>query len=85
MNPKSTEPPRFGGPNRQMYPPPLLPPLRGSVDVFERPSLQALGWPKDGSMAVDPPRMGGFRLPQVMVGLFQGKCLYKWMMTVATV
>lgn len=36
----------FGGPNRQMYPPPLLPPLRGSVDVFERPSLQALGWPK---------------------------------------
>ena len=40
---------RFGGPNRQMYPPPLLPPLRGSVDVFERPSLQALGWPKDGT------------------------------------
>lgn len=38
--------PRFGGPNREMFPPPQLPPLQSEVDAFERPSLQALGWPK---------------------------------------
>ena len=36
----------FGGPNREMFPPPQLPPLQSEVDAFERPSLQALGWPK---------------------------------------
>ena len=45
--------PRFGGPNREMFPPPQLPPLQSEVDAFERPSLQALGWPKvRGSLQV---------------------------------
>ncbi|CAK8985770.1 unnamed protein product [Durusdinium trenchii] len=36
----------YGGPNREMFPPPLLPPSNGQMDAFERPSLQTLGWPR---------------------------------------
>eukprot|EP00931_Biecheleriopsis_adriatica_P060374 TRINITY_DN36256_c0_g1_i1.p1 TRINITY_DN36256_c0_g1~~TRINITY_DN36256_c0_g1_i1.p1 ORF type:complete len:2648 (-),score=427.06 TRINITY_DN36256_c0_g1_i1:64-8007(-) len=37
----------FGGPNRRIFPPPLLPERTTPTDVFELPNLQALGWPKD--------------------------------------
>ncbi|CAE7337395.1 unnamed protein product [Symbiodinium pilosum] len=36
----------FGGANRDVYPPPLLPSRTAETDVFERPRLQALGWPQ---------------------------------------
>eukprot|EP00933_Yihiella_yeosuensis_P025547 TRINITY_DN19806_c0_g1_i1.p1 TRINITY_DN19806_c0_g1~~TRINITY_DN19806_c0_g1_i1.p1 ORF type:complete len:1096 (-),score=191.91 TRINITY_DN19806_c0_g1_i1:309-3479(-) len=35
----------FGGPNRESMPPPLLPLRTKLTDVFEYPSLKALGWP----------------------------------------
>ena len=36
----------FGGANREVFPPPLLPTRVTETDVFERPTLQALGWPQ---------------------------------------
>jgi len=36
----------YGGANREVFPPPLLPTRTTETDVFERPTLQALGWPQ---------------------------------------